>query len=170
MTSKRGQENLLSVKGIDRELWKWLKARAALEGKTAGETVNGLIERYRGEAGWPGARLPESVHERNLHPSLTIRGINRELWEWLKDRAKFEDSIAGELINRLIERYRTEVWSDAGLRMSIYTYNPNHITNIRGIDRELWKQLKDGAELEDKTVGEVLNELIQRYRREVAWP
>ena len=47
MTSKRGQENLLSVKGIDRELWKWLKARAALESKTAGEIINGLIERYR---------------------------------------------------------------------------------------------------------------------------
>ena len=170
MTSRRGQENLLSVKGIDRELWKWLKARAALESKTAGEIINGLIERYRQEAGWPGAGLPGSAHERNTHPGLTIRGINRELWEWLKDRAKVEDSIAGELINRLIERYRTEVRFHAGLRMSTYTYDPNHITNIRGIDRELWKQLKDSAELEDKTVGEVLNELIERYRREVAWP
>ena len=126
MSSKRSQENLLSVKGIDRELWKWLKARAALESKTAGEIINGLIERYREEAGWTGARLPESAHERNLHPSLTIRGINKELWEWLKDRAKFEDSIAGELINRLIERYRTEYGSTRGcecppIRMTLTT-------------------------------------------------
>lgn len=170
MTSRRGQENLLSIKGIDRELWKWLKARAALESKTAGEIINGLIERYRREPEWPGAGLPGSAYERNPHPSLTIRGINRELWEWLKDRAKFEDSIAGELINRLIERYRTEVSFNVGLRMSTYTYDPNHITNIRGIDRELWKHIKDAAELDDKTVGEVLNELIERYRREVVWP
>ena len=51
MTSRRGQENLLSVKGIDRQLWKWLKARAALEGKTAGSVINELIDRYRKEAG-----------------------------------------------------------------------------------------------------------------------
>ena len=50
MTSKRSQENILAIRGIDRELWKWLKARAALEGKTAAEVINGLIERYNGPA------------------------------------------------------------------------------------------------------------------------
>ena len=69
MISRRGQENLLSVKGIDRELWKWVKARAALEGKPAGEFINDLTERYRQEAAWPSARLQEYAHKRNPHPA-----------------------------------------------------------------------------------------------------
>ena len=170
MTSKRSQENILSVKGIDRELWKWLKARAALEDKTAAEVINGLIERYRREGGWSGTTLQESARERNPHTKLTVRGIDRELWEWLKKRAQLEDTIAGELINRLVEQYKAEAGSDVKLRMSTYAHDPHHITTIRGIDREVWQHLKDGAELEDKTVGEVLNELIEWYRREVVWP
>jgi len=31
----------------------------------------------------------------------------------------------------------------------------------------MWEHLKEGAELEDKTVGEVLNKVIEWYRRQV---
>ena len=170
MTSRKGHEGMLSIKGVDRELWKWLKARAALEDKSAGEFINSLIERYRQEAEWPGAGLPESAYKRNPHPQLTIRGINRELWEWLRGRAKVENIRLGELINRLIEQRRMEVWPGEGLRTSTYEVDPQHITTVRGVDREVWKHLKDRAELENRTVGEVLNELIGQYRREVASP
>ena len=168
MTSRRSQENMLSVKGIDRQLWKWLKARAALEGKTAGSVINELIDRYRKEEGWSDARLLVAAQNRDTLPSLTVRGINQELWEWLKARAVAEDTTAGEIINVLIERYRRD--GASRLQGSPYTHDPQHIINIRGIDRELWKSLKDHATLEEKTVGEMLNELIHQYRREVRLP
>ena len=170
VSSRRSQESMFSIKGVDRDLWKWLKARAALEDKSTGAFINALIERYRQEAGWPRARLAEPAYRRNPHPPLTIRGINRELWEWLREHAKVEDTLMGELINRMIERYRAEVRPGEVLRTSTYTVDPQHITTVRGVDREVWKHLKDRGELEDRTVGEILNELIERYRREVVWP
>ena len=168
MASRRGRENLLSVKGVDQQLWRWLKSRAALDGKTAGEVINELLGQYKKETRQSHVRLQLSASKRDALPQLTVRGINPELWEWLKDRALSEDTTSGEIINVLIERYRREGGSSEALRGSPYVYDPQHITNIRGIDRELWKHLKDHAALEDKTVGEILNELLHRYRREVS--
>ena len=171
MVTRRGSENVLTIRGVDPELWKWLKARSALEGKTQAQFVNELINRYRKEVGWSEDNLPAFAPRRNLHPKLTIRGLDRELWEWLKARARLEGRMAGDVINELIERYRTEVeWSNAEPRAAIHTRDPDHIITVKGIDRSLWRYLKDGAELEGKTVGEALNEIIEWYRRDVIWP
>ena len=161
---------MLSVKGIDQQLWKWLKSRAALEGKTAGEIINELLGQYKKETGQSDERLQLAGRKRAPLAKITVRGINPELWEWLKARAASEDTTSGEIINVLIERYRREGGSSEAFRGAPYVYDPQHITNVRGIDRELWRHLKDHAALEDKTVGEVLNELIHRYRREVTLP
>ena len=161
----------LSIKGIDPALWRWLKARAALEGKMRGQLINELVERYRKEIGWSEKNLPVFSPKRNRHPPLAVRGLNPELWEWLKARAKLERRIAGDVINELIERYRAEVgWTGAEPRAVIHPSDPEYIVNVKGIDREVWQHMKEGAELEGKTVGEALNEVIEWYRREVLCP
>ena len=40
-------------------------------------------------------------------------------------------------------------------------------TTVKGIDRQLWAYLKDRAAVEDMAMGEMVNELIARYRRQV---
>ena len=170
MTSKRDERNLLSIKGIDRELWKWLKARGALEGRAAAEIINELIARYRNHESSSGQWLPDPKEHRPYYAQLTVRGLDRELWEWLKERAKTENCMVGEIINRMIERYREEVRLKPVPRTATFPIDMNHITNIRGLDRELWKELRGHAAHQKRTVGEVLNELIEEYRREVVWP
>jgi len=171
VSSRRNQTESLAIKHVDPELWRWLKARAVLEGKRQGQLLSELIERYWKEVGWSEENLPMFSPKRNPHPQHSIRGVNRELWEWLKARAKLEGRMLGYVINELIERYRAEVgWTDAEERAAIHPADPEHVVTVKGIDRAIWEHLKEGAELEDKTVGEALNEVIEWYRREVIWP
>ena len=46
-----GTEVPLTVRGINEELWLWLRTRSVLEGRTVGEVLNELIEDYRREVG-----------------------------------------------------------------------------------------------------------------------
>lgn len=157
----------LTIKGIDPDLRRWLNARAAFEGRRTGILLNEIIERYRDQVGWSeanAARVP------NPHPSLTVRGLNPDLWEWVKARAAHENKVAGDVINDLLRQYRKDVREgEARLPISPPVSDPGYIVNIRGIDRHLWQDLKDGAVLEQKTIGEALNEIIGWYRRTVAW-
>lgn len=52
-THKSDYREIRSIKGIDRELWQWLKYRAALERKSVGQKVNELIEGYRSRVAQP---------------------------------------------------------------------------------------------------------------------
>ena len=36
--------------GVDQHLWRWLKAQAALEGKTIGQKLNEILAFYKGQA------------------------------------------------------------------------------------------------------------------------
>ena len=45
MTSRRNLAESLAIKHVDPELWRWLKARTALEGKRQGQLLGELIER-----------------------------------------------------------------------------------------------------------------------------
>ena len=38
-----------SVRGVDQELWRWLKAQAALEGKTIGQKLNEILAEAKSE-------------------------------------------------------------------------------------------------------------------------
>ena len=46
-THKSDYREIRSIKGIDRQLWQWLKYRATLERKSVGQKVNELIEDYQ---------------------------------------------------------------------------------------------------------------------------
>ena len=65
-----GRDGALAIKGINTELWRWLKSRAALEGKTIGEFLNELIARYRAEVESTGLWLREPVRPHYPHGEL----------------------------------------------------------------------------------------------------
>ena len=158
----------LTIKGIDPDLRRWLKIRASFEGRRIGILLNEIIERYKDQVGWSeanAARVP------NPHPSISVRGLNPQLWQWVKDRAAHENKVAGDVINDLLRQYRKDVSEgEARLPISPPVSDPDYIVSIKGIDRYLWQDLKDGAVLERKTIGESLNEIIEWYRRTVDWP
>lgn len=155
----------LTIKGIDPNLRHWLVTRAAAERRSIGSLLNDIIELYRDQVGWSQANAPRQP---NHHPSLTIRGLNLELWQWLKDRAAQENKIPGDLINDLLTRYLSDQYSAANnLPLTSPVSDPDYIISIKGIDRTLWEHLKAGAALEQKTIGEALNQLIDWYRRQV---
>ena len=107
---KRDYHQILPVKWINRELWKWLRAHVALEDRVTGEVINELIDRYKSDTtGWLGGKLEmTSCYEPDIKSQLSIRGIDRELWRWLKARGIMEEQSAGEILNELIYRYRSE--------------------------------------------------------------
>lgn len=158
-----------AIRGLDPQLRQWLKARAVLEDCTIGELLNSIIPRYKDEVGWSQAN---ATREHNPHPALTVRGLNPELWQWVKARAAFENRVSGDVINDMLNHYTSTAYSGESSLPAVVepTSDVNYIVNIKGIDRALWQHLKDGAELEQKTIGVALNEIIVWYRRMVIWP
>ena len=114
--------------------------------------------------------MAPSQHYRPIrHDILTTQGINQELWIWLRSHAAIERRNVGAIINELIERYKNEVASGgvAPQLTSTYELEPKHQHSIRGIDRNLWQWLKSRSIVEYRFLGEILNALIERHRREV---
>lgn len=159
----------ITIKGLDPRLRQWLKVRAVLEGCTIGELVNSIILRYRDEVGWSQSNAPRPPGPR---PSLTVRGLNLELWQWARERAAQENKYVGDLINDLLRHHiATGGFGESSLPdFSPPTGDPEYIVNIPGVDRTLWQHLKDGADLEQKTIGEALNHIIAWYRRVIVRP
>ena len=155
----------IAIKGVDPQLRQWLKARAALEDCPVGQLLNYIILRYRDEVGWSQAN---ALRQPNPHPSLTVRGLNPQLWEWVKARAAQENKYAGDVINDLLRHHiATTLAGDLDIPDSTLTSDPEYVISIKGVDRALWQHLKDGAALEQKTIGEALNQLLDWYRRTV---
>ena len=106
---KRDHRRTLTIKGLEKELWIWIKARAFLEGKSAGELLNELMDQYRIETGWSVPDVENTSYRRDNNSIMTIRGIDRYLWRWTKSRAILEHTTASAILNELIHRYRREV-------------------------------------------------------------
>ena len=104
---KRDYHDILPVQGINRDLWRLVKARAAAEGKTVGEVLNELIDEYQRDSGREiGLPLGSTSYETDPRHLLPIRGIDRDLWRWLKAQSVLEGRYMGEIVNSLIERQR----------------------------------------------------------------
>lgn len=43
MKAEDGSQVSINVRGVDQELWRWLKASAALEGKAVGKKLNEVL-------------------------------------------------------------------------------------------------------------------------------
>ena len=51
MVSQRTSAAPTNIRGVDQQLWRWLKAQAALEGKTIGQKLNEILACYKRQAG-----------------------------------------------------------------------------------------------------------------------
>ena len=162
------RDRVLTIRGIHTGSWSWLRSRAVLERKAFGEILNELIARYRAEVESTGVRLREPVRPRNTHGSRTIRGLDLELVTWARAHARLNRITAGDIINDAIELYRTAV-EQSGESLGGPSLGSGELvtTTVKGIDRQLWGYLKDRAAVEDMTMGEMVNELIARYQRQV---
>lgn len=152
MTAYNRNNPSLAIRGADKRLWSWLKARAALEGKLMGELLSGLIEQYQKDSSYS--------FRRDYHKQLTIRGVDKEMWRWVKHRAAAEGKTTGEILNEMISHHKERV-------LASHKLEHENVLTMRGIDRVLWSWLKDRAAYEGKTVGQLSNEIIDRYREEV---
>jgi hypothetical protein len=47
VSSRAGSAGPTHIRGINPDLWRWLKAQAALEGKTIGQKLNEVLARER---------------------------------------------------------------------------------------------------------------------------
>ena len=50
MVSQRTSGGPTNIRGVDQHLWRWLKAQAALEGKTIGQKLNEILAGYKRRA------------------------------------------------------------------------------------------------------------------------
>ena len=50
MVSQRTSAAPTNIRGVDQHLWRWLKAQAALEGKTICQKLNEILAFYKGQA------------------------------------------------------------------------------------------------------------------------
>ena len=148
MTSPK--PNILTIKGVDKGLWRWLKARAALDGIPIGEAINELIERHRTE-------LKSLQGPAGFSYTLTIEGLDWELWDWLSNRAQEQGKTLGEISNEVLTEYRNR-------RTAPHKGDWHDMLTVRGIDRELWQWLRTCASGESKAAGQILNELIAQHR------
>ena len=107
---KRDYHDIITAQGINPELWKWLRAYAAVEDRSVGEIINELIDRHRDHVRRTGT-VPQlmSSYELDRENQRSIRGIDRKLWQWLKAQSILENRFLGENLNALIERRKDEV-------------------------------------------------------------
>lgn len=47
MVDKDGSTISVNVRGVNQELWRWLKGRAAVEGKNIGKMLSEVLDEYR---------------------------------------------------------------------------------------------------------------------------
>ena len=95
-----------TLTGLNPTLWRWVRARAALENRAIGEIFNEIIELYKREADSSDSRIeitsPFEIYGNGQH---SVRGIDPRLWRWLRSRSILEEYLLSELLNELLYRY-----------------------------------------------------------------
>ena len=100
---------ILPVQWLNKDLFPWFRAQVILEGRSTGEVINGLIFEYWREAARTNSCLEVvSPFELYRDNQLSIRGIDRELWRWLRSPAVLFDESPGRILNELIASYRSD--------------------------------------------------------------
>ena len=103
---KRSHHLIRTVKGINPTLWRWTRARVALENRSVGELINELIDNCKQEVeGYNVAFKPTSPYEADNGRARSIRGIDGELWRWLRARSILEERYLSELLNELLYQH-----------------------------------------------------------------
>ncbi len=103
---KRSHHIIRTVKGINPTLWRWAKARVALENRSVGELINELIDKCRQDVEGSNVALKlTSPYEADKSRARSIRGIDGQLWRWLRAKSIMEDHYLSEVLNELLYRH-----------------------------------------------------------------
>ena len=110
MTSRRPYKHdysvVRTVSGINIVLWRWARARVAVENRPVGEFFNELIEAYRLQVAENDVPLEfTSPHQPDFSKQRSCRGISTRFWRWLRARSILEGCYLGSLLNELLYRH-----------------------------------------------------------------
>jgi len=148
-TYERDGDRRRMIRGVDPDLWRWLAVRSSVEGRQLGEFLNELLYQHMVTADEPvrvtGAQYRKCVNCGGLF--LPRQG----------------DSLACS--NKCRVDLHQEAMEDGTDRP--YKVTDPVIRTIRGLNPVLWQWSRDQARLEDKTLGEFFNEVLDVYRRSV---
>ena len=110
MTSRRPHKysttEIRTVRGINPVLWRWVRARVTMEHRPTGEYFNELIEDYKASVEKCDVLLElVSPHRPDYRSNRTLRGVDPQLWRWLRARSILEACYLGSMLNELIYRH-----------------------------------------------------------------
>lgn len=105
--SKPDMDDIVTMSGVDRDLWRWLRAFGALKGQFAGEAVSDMLAWYRSAVDGACSGLPPGVEKssKGSH-GIVVRGVERELWRWLKARALQDRLTLYRMFNGIMQVYK----------------------------------------------------------------
>ena len=172
----------LHIRGMSLEALNWAKAQAVAEQKNVGHLLSELMYEYRNDVSRSRDSLPAAPYRDYSDQAITMRGIDKALWRWLRGQAKLEKKTAVQLLCELIGRYQGRVkemgfedpkFPSPGLAGPIESKTSGQIPyradmssnhTIYGTNPSLWKLMQSRVKLENRTHGELVNEVIDTYR------
>lgn len=184
MTATRKHENRfrLRIRGMSLEALNWARAQALSEGKTIGHLLNELMYAYWNNISRSREPLPAARYSDYDHEIVTMLNVDRNIWTWLKGRAKVERKTNAQLLCDLIGRYESLVKA-TGLRSPDpdappvvelatpvmsgdipYRAGSGRSRTLYGIHPDLWRLVKARAKLENRNLGEFISGVIAAYR------
>lgn len=150
------------IREVNPELWRAVKAQAALEGRSMKDWVERTIvyglQRRRKKA----AKKPVMVHSQVTEKTKILRNINEQLWREAKARAAREGKTMKEWVEQTVKN-KLDSGEENNLNfVSKYReYNDTAKTKIlRKIDDSLWRKAKAHSALEGETMKEWVESCI----------
>lgn len=177
-----GGRTTIRVRGMSRYALTWIKGQAVAERKTIGNMVSELIYEYWNEVTRSRGALPGAPYRDYSNEWILIHGVDQAVWNWLRNQARLEGKTSAQVLCELIARYEARVSAmgfadpqspSPGLVEAPeskasgqipYKANPGGMYRIFGTHPSLWNLAKSRARLENKTLGELVNEMIDTYR------
>ena len=181
----RGGRTTIRIRGMSREALIWVRGQAVAEGKTIGNLVSELIYEYWNDVSQSKKMLPRAPYTDYSHKWVDIRRADRTVWRWLRGEAKLQRKTSARILCELIARYQGRVEAmgfanpqspSPGLAGPVESKMSSHIPHradpgvtyrIFGTHPALWSLVKARVRLENKTLGELVNEVIGAYRESV---
>ena len=108
-TGKPAYLSRLRIRGMSLEALTWAKAQAVAERKSVGNLLSELMHEYRNDVPRSRDSLPRAPYRDYSHEAITMRGIDKTLWRWLRAHARSERTTAVRLLCGLIAQHEGRV-------------------------------------------------------------
>ncbi len=157
---QHNQNTTKIIRGINPDLWRMVKAQAALEGRSMKDWVEiniaqGLIERKK-DQGNINPQLPAGPPDKNTEKTKILRSVNEQLWREAKARAAREGKTMKEWVEQTVKiKLSSDVSNNENL-IGKYREHHNSVKTkiLRNIDEDLWREAKARSAMEGKTMKE----------------